>query len=148
MDSVDRRDELTVMTTVVVLLALPPPIEVLSFVLGFGLSLNLVFVKDCLDGLLAEGMTYHEVEHLPRRSWLAASELMDEYFIGHARDEHADHIRIHDIGKLIALLGKAADVLAQSLSRFLLACLEIPGISLAHICALKVPYEDALEVCP
>jgi hypothetical protein len=37
---------------------------------------------------------------------------MDECFVGRARDEHSDHVRIHNIGKLIALLGKAADVLA------------------------------------
>jgi hypothetical protein len=40
------------------------------------------------------------------------SELVDECFIGHARDERSDHICIHDIGKLIALLGKAMDILA------------------------------------
>jgi hypothetical protein len=36
---------------------------------------------------------------------------MDECFVGHARDERSDHVRIHDVGKLIALLGKVADVL-------------------------------------
>ena len=40
------------------------------------------------------------------------------------------------------------DVLAQSLSYFLLAGLEILGISWAHVCALKVPYKDELEVHP
>jgi hypothetical protein len=42
----------------------------------------------------------------------AAPELMDECFIGHARDERSNHICIHDIRKLTALLGEAADVLA------------------------------------
>jgi len=49
---------------------------------------------------------------LQHRSLLATSELVDECFIGHARDECPDHVRVHDIGKLIALLGKAVDVLA------------------------------------
>jgi hypothetical protein len=38
------------------------------------------------------------------------SELADECFVGHARDERSDHIRIHDIRELVALLGKATDV--------------------------------------
>ena len=87
-------------------------------------------------------------EQFPGRPWFAASKLMDECFIGRARDEHPDHIRVHDIKKLIALLGKAVNVLTQSLSCFLLVGLEILGISRAHVCALKIPYEDALEVCP
>jgi hypothetical protein len=73
---------------------------------------------------------------------------MDECFISRTRDEHSNHVCIHDIRKLIALLEKATDVLVQSLSRFLFAGLEIPRISWAHVRALKVPYEDALKVCP
>jgi hypothetical protein len=73
---------------------------------------------------------------------------MDECFVGHARDECSDHVCIHDIRKLIALLGEVVDVLAQSLSCFLFAGFEILGISRVHVRALKVPYEDALEVCP
>ena len=93
-------------------------------------------------------MACHKVEQLPRRPWFAASELVDECFVGRAKDESSDHVRIHDIGKLSTLLGKAADVLAQSLSHFLFAGFEVLGISRAHVCALKVIYEDALEVCP
>jgi hypothetical protein len=73
---------------------------------------------------------------------------VDECFVSHARDEHSDHVRIRDIGELIALLGKATDVLTQSLSSFLLAGFEILGISRVHIRALKAPYEDVLEVYP
>ena len=65
-----------------------------------------------MDGLLAGGVTCHEVEQLPRCLWFAAPELVDECFVGRAGDERSDHIRIHDIGKLVALLGKAVDVLA------------------------------------
>jgi hypothetical protein len=49
---------------------------------------------------------------------------------------------------LIALLEKAGDVLTYSLSCFLFAGFEVPGISRVHVCALKVPYKDALEVYP
>ena len=138
----------TVVTPPAILLAFPSPIAVLSLIRGFGLSLTLIFAEECMNGLLAEGVACRKVEQLPHRPRFAASKLVDERFVGHAKYERFDHVRIHDIGKLIALLGKAVDVLAQSLSCFLLAGLEILGISWAHICALKVPYEDPLEVCP
>jgi hypothetical protein len=73
---------------------------------------------------------------------------MDECFIGHARDERSNHVHSHDIRMLIALLEKAGDVLTYSLSCFLFAGFEVPGISRVHVCALKVPYKDALEVYP
>ena len=62
MDSVDRCDELAVVVYPAILLVLPPPIVVLSFVHGFGLSLTLVFAKYCLDVLLIGGMACHEVK--------------------------------------------------------------------------------------
>jgi len=111
-DPVGSRDELTVVAPLVVLLALYSSIVVRSLVCGFSLSLSLMFVEDCTDGLLAGGVACSKVEQLPRHLRFAASELMNERFIGCARDEHSDHIRIHDIEKLVALLGKAADVLA------------------------------------
>jgi hypothetical protein len=53
---------------------------------------------------------------------------VDECFIGHAKDECSDHVRIHNVVKLIALLGKAADILTQIFSRYLLANFEILGV--------------------
>jgi hypothetical protein len=53
---------------------------------------------------------------------------MDKCFIGHAKDECSDHVHIHDVVKLIALLGKATDVLMEIFSRYLLAGFEIPGV--------------------
>jgi hypothetical protein len=147
-DPIDCRDELTVAAPLAVLLALYPSTAVFSLIHGFSLSLTLVFAEDCMDDLLTEGVACREVEQLPRHLLFAASELMDECFIGRTRDEHSNHVYIHDIRKLIALLEKATDVLVQSLSRFLFAGLEIPRISWAHVRALKVPYEDALKVCP
>jgi hypothetical protein len=112
MDPVDHCDELTIMMPPTVLLALYSSTVVFSLVCGSSLSLTLVFAEDCTDGLLARGVACREVEQLPHRSRFATSKLMDECFVGRARDEHSDHVRIHNIGKLIALLGKAADVLA------------------------------------
>jgi hypothetical protein len=111
-DPIDHHDKLAVVVTLAILLAFPSPIAVLSLVRGFGLGLALVFAKDCSNGLLAEGMAYSEVEQLLRHSQFAASKLMDECFVSHARDERPDHVHIHDVRKLIALLGKTVDVLA------------------------------------
>jgi hypothetical protein len=111
MDPVDRRDELIVTVPPTVLLAFSPLIAVLRLVLGFGLSLTLVFAKDCTNGLLVGGVACHEVEQLLHHSCFAASELMNKCFICHARDERFDHVYIHDIGKLVVLLRKATDVL-------------------------------------
>jgi hypothetical protein len=101
-----------------------------------------------MDNLLARGVTCCEVEQLPRRSWFAAPELVDKCFIGRVGDERSDHICIHNVRQLIALLGEVADVLALSFSHLLLAGLEIPGIPKAHVRALEVFHKDALEVCP
>jgi len=111
MDRVDCHDKLTVVMSPAILLAFPLSIVVLSLVCGLGLSLTHVFAKDCLDDLLTEGMACREVKQLPHCLWFVASKLMDECFIGHDKDERPDHIYVHDIRKLIAILGKAADVL-------------------------------------
>ena len=53
---------------------------------------------------------------------------MDECFVVHARDECSDHVRIHNVVKLIALLRKATDVLIEIFSHYLLAGFEITGV--------------------
>ena len=111
MDPVDNCNELAVAAPLTVLLAFYSPIAVLSLICGFNLGLALVFIKDCPNGLLTESMACSEVEQLPCHLWFATSELVDECFIGCARDEHSNHVHIHDVMKLIALLGKAVNVL-------------------------------------
>jgi hypothetical protein len=110
-DLIDGCDELAVAVPPTILFAFYSPIVVLSLICGFSLPLALVLIEDCTNGLLVGGMTHYKVEQLQRRSWFAAPELMDECFVGHARDERSDHVRIHDVEKLVALLGKAVDVL-------------------------------------
>jgi hypothetical protein len=111
-DPIDYRNELAVVAPLAVLLALHSSVAVLGLVRGFSLSLTLVLPEYYVDGLLAEGMACCEVKQLPHCSWFTAPELVNESFVDHARDECSYHIRIHDIGKLVALLGKAMDVLA------------------------------------
>jgi hypothetical protein len=148
MDSINHRDKLIVMTPLVVLLAFTPTSVVPSLVHGLNLRLAIVFAKDCPDGLLAGGMACCKVEQLPCHSRFVASEFVDEGLVGCTRDERSDHVHIHDVGKLNALLGKVEDVLTQSFSYFLLAGFEILRVSMAHVRALEIPYEDVLEVYP
>ena len=110
-DPVDYHDELAIAVPPAVLLAHYPSITVFSLIHGFGLSLALVFAEDCMDGLLIGGVACHKVEQLPCRSWFVTSELMNECFVGRAEDECSDHVHIHDIRKLIVLLGKVVNVL-------------------------------------
>jgi hypothetical protein len=111
MDLVDHCNKLAVAAPLAVLLALYLSIAVFSLIRWFGLSLSLVFAEDCMDSLLARGVACRKVEQLPRRPRFAVSEFVDECFVGHARDERSNHVRVHDIGKLVALLGEAVDVL-------------------------------------
>ena len=111
-DPVDGRDELAIAAPPAILLAFYTLVAVPSLIHGFSLCLALVLAKDCTNGLLAEGMACCEVDQLPRRSWFVAPELMDECFVGRAKDEGSDHVCIHDVEKLIALHGKAVDVLS------------------------------------
>ena len=78
---------------------------VLGLVRRLGLSLALVLAKDCSDSLLTGGMACSEIEQLPRCPRFVVPELMDESFIGRARDKFSNHIHVYDVGKLIALLG-------------------------------------------
>jgi hypothetical protein len=110
-DPIDDRDELAVTVPPNFLVAFYSPIAVLSLIYVFGLRLTLMFAQDCTYGLIIGGMTCCEVEQLPRCSWFAAPELVDECFIGHARDERSNHVCIQDVRKLIALLREVADVL-------------------------------------
>ena len=112
MDYVDHRDKLALAMPLVIFPALPPPSAVPGLIHGLSLGLSLVFAEDCLDGLLAGGMACCEVEQLSHCSWFVASKLVDKGLIDHARDECSDDVCIYDVDKLIALLGKAANVLA------------------------------------
>jgi hypothetical protein len=112
MAPVDQCNELIVAAPPAILLALYLSIVVFSLIRWFGLSLSLVFAKYCMDNLLAKGMACRKVEQLLHRSRFVVSEFVDECFVGYARDERSNHVRVHDIGKLVALLGEAVDVLA------------------------------------
>jgi hypothetical protein len=54
------------------------------------------------------------------------AEHVDKRLVGHAVDEGIDHVGVGDVGKLIALLGEALDVLLDSLIGPLHAVTEVP----------------------
>ena len=66
-DPIDRRDELVVVASLAVLLALYPSIADFSLIYGSSLELTLVFAEDCTDGLLTRGVACLKVEQLLRR---------------------------------------------------------------------------------
>ena len=68
-----------------------------------------------MDGLLAGGILGGNVQELLCCAQGLMAEHVDEYFVGHPADEGIDHVGIGDVGKLVALLGEALDVLPKGL---------------------------------
>jgi hypothetical protein len=66
MDSIDRRDKLTVGAPPAILFSFSPSIAVLGLICGFVLSLTLALAEDCMNSLLAGGMACREVKQLLR----------------------------------------------------------------------------------
>ena len=62
MDPIDCHDELTIVAPLAILLAFPPLSVVPSLVCGLSLSLALLLIEVCSDGLLFEGMAHCKVE--------------------------------------------------------------------------------------
>jgi hypothetical protein len=73
---------------------------------------------------------------------------MYEQLVGRSHYEGVDHIGDLHIGKVVALLGEAANVLAESFTRFLPAVVKLPGVTWVHVRALEVVEEHATEVTP
>jgi hypothetical protein len=73
---------------------------------------------------------------------------VDKSLAGHAIDEGVDDIGIGDVGKLIALLGEALNVLPEGLVSPLPIIVEIPGVPWVGVGALKLVDEDRAEIAP
>jgi hypothetical protein len=65
-----------------------------------------------------------------------------------AGPERQNDVGIIDLGELMALLGETLNVIPQGFTLLLPATLQIPGVTRAHLCALKVAAEDLLEILP
>jgi hypothetical protein len=84
-----------------------------------------------------------DVEEFAGRTRHAAPELMDEGCAGRAILEHRDGVVVGHTGEFGVVLGEAPNVLAQALSRLLLAVAQLPLLVAARVGALEVPDEDA-----
>jgi hypothetical protein len=74
---------------------------------------------------------------------------MDQLFVGGSREECFDECTrctANNVGQLGALPGEAPNVLAESLTRLLVAAPKVLGVARAHIGALEVPHENLHEV--
>jgi hypothetical protein len=108
----------------------------------------LVLPEDGLDRLLTRGELGGDVHQLARTGGSLATQLAHQVAASGAGEEHADDIRVGDVGQLGALLRKSPDVVPQGLSRLLAAALEISGVPRAHVCALEVAGEGFDQVVP
>jgi hypothetical protein len=101
-----------------------------------------------LDCLLTRGILGGNIQELPRHAWGLAVKHVDKSLAGHAIDEGVDDIGIGDVGKLIALLGEALNVLPEGLVSPLPIIVEIPGVPWVGVGALKLVDEDRAEIAP
>ena len=76
------------------------------------------------------------------------AERVDEYFLGHPADESIDHVSIGDVGKLVALLGEALDILLEGLVGPLPTVVEVLGVPRSSVHTLEVIDEDGTELAP
>jgi hypothetical protein len=74
------------------------------------------------------------------------TQLAHQVAAGGAGEEHADDVRVSDVGQLGALLRESPDVVPERLSRLLAAASEIPGVPRTHVRALEVAGEGLDQV--
>ena len=76
---------------------------------------------------------------------LQASKLVDQGLASRPGEECTDDVHVDDIREGVASLGEPADVILQGLTGFLLAALEVLGVTRADIRPLQVcPVVDAV----
>ena len=73
---------------------------------------------------------------------------MNQRLAGGPGQESSYNIDVGDVRELVALREEAPDVLTEGFSGLLLTVLEVPRVSGALVCALKVSHEDLLQVHP
>jgi hypothetical protein len=111
-------------------------------------SLGLAAIEDGSDRLLAGGMVCRKVKEILGGLGLEAAQFLDQGLPGSTGEQSPDNVCVDDVGKVVALLGEASDVLTQSLTVRLLAALEIPRVARSGIGALKVSHEHLLKLSP
>jgi hypothetical protein len=111
-------------------------------------TLALLSVEDRPHCLFARGKAGGDVEQLVRIDRWAPLELAHKALARGALEEG-----VHDLGlsyarELRAALGEAPYEVPKRLAGLLGACVQIPGVSRAHIHALDVPHEGADQIIP
>jgi hypothetical protein len=106
------------------------------------LPLALRGVERCGNRFLAVSVVAHDVEELAGRTRHAVPKSVDEGSAGCAILEHRDGVLVGRTGEFGAALREALNVLAQALSRLLLAVAQLPLLARACVGALEVPDED------
>jgi hypothetical protein len=99
-----------------------------------------------LDGLLTGGILGDNIQELPHRVRGLMAERVDERLAGGVVDEGVDHVGIGNVRELIALLGKALNVLLKGLVGPLLVVAEVPEVPQAGVGTLEVADENHMEI--
>ena len=73
---------------------------------------------------------------------------MNQGLAGRPGQEGSYHVGVGDVRELVALLGEAPDVPSEGFIGLLAAVLEVPWVSRALLCALKVSHKDLLQIRP
>jgi hypothetical protein len=117
-------------------------------VLLLGLAHGPTINEDCPDCLLAGGVVRGDVQELAGGARLSVAELYERGTCKWSGEERTDDVCVDEVRERIASLGELVDVVPEGLARFLLATLEVPRVSEAHVLPLEVPDEDLLELRP
>jgi hypothetical protein len=129
----------------VLLLPIAPlgaPVGALGFfVLVF--PLILVTPKDGTNRLLAGGVVGDDVHQFVGSDGGITAQLLDQLFVGGAREKSHDDVGIGDTRKLSALFGETPDIVTEGLARLLFTTLEVPRVTRAHVGPLEVPFEHS-----
>ena len=89
-----------------------------------------------------------DVQEFLGGSWALASQLMNQILAGSPGQEGSYNVGVGDVRELVALPGEAPDVPTEGLTGLLMAVFEAPWVPRVLVCALEVPHEDLLQVCP
>jgi hypothetical protein len=137
------------------LLSLLAPLVLLVGLLGLAAlrgrivhALSFLAVEDRPHRFFARGKAGGDVEQLVRISRRAAPELAHEVPARGALEEGMHDFGLRHAWELRAALGKAPYEVPERLAGLLGAQAQIPGVSRAHVCALKVSHERADQIVP
>jgi hypothetical protein len=108
----------------------------------------LVLLEDGFNHLLTRGELGGYVHQLARLGGSLPSQFTHQVSASGAGEECPDDVRVGDVGKLGALLGKPPNVLSQGFPWLLAAALENPRVPRAHVRTLEISSKSLDQVVP